>query len=131
METATIEIILTMIRFAYDILKDVRAQGQSNLQGQRSAALNALYQAATETAEYIECLQKEGVQKPDTEARLSQLWRNAANKLYQFNHEFADRLFLKADYWQKPTEWSEGDIKKARIGLSDIRREIMVMMQNE
>ena len=130
MEPATIGVIVTAIKAAYDILKDVRTRRRAEPESSQRA-LNALYAAATETAEYLDYLKDCDKQKRRRERQLSKLWRNAARTLEPFNEELASRLFLKADSWLNPDKWSDKDVKNARIKLSDIQREIRKMIPKD
>ena len=97
-------------------------------------ALEALYTALNETRIYIGLLdrskfgldQGEDLTAPrrsiETEARLSQLWTHASLKLRQVDRDLAERCFDKGDYWAHPDEWTEDDVKRARIQIDSVFR---------
>ena len=130
MEPATIGVVVTVIKAAWDILKDVRARKQAEPESSQRV-LNSLDNAATETSEYLDYLRDGGKQKRSRERALSKLWRDAATDLHPFNDELASRLYLKAVSWLNPERWSSTDVNNARIKLSDIQKEIRKMSRKD
>lgn len=120
---ATIAVIISLAKFGYDVIKDLRSRGEKVSQDQLAARVSLL-KAARETKEYLEYLEGGGKQRKDREKELSELWQEAGSKIYPVNSDLADRLFVKAEYWMNPEEWSKKDIEKARIGFKSIQTEL-------
>jgi ATP-dependent protease HslVU (ClpYQ) peptidase subunit len=98
-------------------------------------ALGALYTALNETRIYIGSLERHRLaanrgivqagsgRNLETEAKLSRLWTAASVKLRRFNHDLAVRSMMKGDYWANPEEWTDRDIRRARIQIDSVFRE--------
>lgn len=97
------------------------------------AALAAFYVALSETRIYIGSLDKriavasdDAHSKPrdrEAEANLSRLWTQASIRLRNFNPELAGRCLMKGDYWANPAQWSQSDVREARIQISKVFEE--------
>lgn len=44
-------------------------------------------------------------------------------KLWRYDHDLAERCMLKSDYWANPDQWSDRDIRRARIEISRVFKE--------
>jgi hypothetical protein len=82
-------------------------------------AREKVYLALSETKFYLADFKK-GARSRDTEKNLSMLWREASVSLRKIDHDLADRCFVKMDYWAAPSEWTDADIKKAKIGFETV-----------
>jgi hypothetical protein len=120
---ATIALIISLAKFGYDVVKDLRSRAGNASQKQLDARISLL-RAARETKEYLEYLEDGGEQRREREKELSELWQEAGGRIYQINDELGDRLMIKAEYWMNPKEWPKQKIEEARIGFKSIQTEL-------
>ena len=85
-------------------------------------ALNTLLYALNETMIYLGRINAQ----PDyayreTEEQIARLWRNAAIKVRPYNQELATRCNAKGLYWGNPLYFTEEEIKKMNISITDIQ----------
>ncbi|MGK7913667.1 MAG: hypothetical protein AB4050_19605 [Synechococcus sp.] len=84
-----------------------------------NAAVVAISTAVLETRKYLASLNA-NERDIDEQSELSNLWNDAHIKIRTIDSEFADRCFLKAEYWTDPTSYTENDIAKYNIALDDM-----------
>ena len=83
-------------------------------------ALYALYTALNETNEYVEQLNLGKKRNRKTEYAIAKLWHNASIPLRTIDRDLAERCFIKGGYWLEPDTWSDLQIGKKRIKLSQV-----------
>lgn len=95
---------------------------------QLTEALDALRKAAYSTKGYY-AAQKvgKGIDK-DTEHQLAIMWIDCANKVRNYSEDLYERFKLKRNYWLSPEDWTDEQVKAARIGLDDIHREAEILL---
>jgi len=62
------------------------------------------------------------------EGKLAALWSHAAATSFRLNRDPAERLELKAEYWNDPDAWSPEQIVAAQISLqriTDLTRQLL------
>ena len=82
-------------------------------------AIEAINRAANRTSIYIS-KNKKGTYKSNLE--LSDLWLETATKVRDLDVSLYNQLLYKAEYRSNPASWSDNDVKKAKIGLLEIKR---------
>lgn len=60
---------------------------------------------------------------PQQEQKLSRHWLAAATAVRAIDPELSGRCQMKAEYWADPTTWSQEDLKRARILISQVKHE--------
>jgi hypothetical protein len=112
------------------MIKDVlnrlkRALGEiatdSNIE-QRDSALRAVSNALDETYLYYRDLKKGMVRNLDRESLLAKYWSAAAIPISNFDTELAVICDIKSEYWTKPDNYSDDEIKSLNIELDSVRQ---------
>lgn len=109
-----------------DVLKRLkRTLGEiatdSNIE-QRNSALRAISNALDETYLYYRDLKKGMVRNLDRESLLVKYWSAAAIPIGNFDSQLAEICDLKSEYWTKPDNYSDEEIKSLNIELDSVRQ---------
>jgi hypothetical protein len=91
-------------------------------------ALDRLNEALGKTRSYVARLEEGLPEDRSLEAELAVLWYNASGPCSFFDSDFAERCQMKGSYWNKPSIWSQQDIKNSGIGLDDVGEHIRQMI---
>lgn len=86
--------------------------------GQR--AVEAILRAVNETKLYVSALARGEERRRNLEGDLSRYWTSAASALHGIDDDLARRCQLKGAYWTDPDAWSDQQLKKARILLTQV-----------
>jgi hypothetical protein len=93
-------------------------QAKRNRNDEYDFALASLLAAICETKLYVSGLNKED--SKETEAIIARLWHKAAVAMRRFDSSLAEKCYLKGDYWTEPASWTNNDVKRNRITLSEM-----------
>lgn len=109
-----------------DVLKRLkRTLGEiatdSNIE-QRNSALRAISNTLDETYLYYRDLKKGMVRSLDRESLLVKYWSAAAIPISNFDSQLAEICDLKSEYWTKPDNYSDEEIKSLNIELDSVRQ---------
>ncbi|MCL4550123.1 MAG: hypothetical protein M1480_03135 [Bacteroidetes bacterium] len=80
-------------------------------------AVEAIRRAANQTKFYYANL-RGTVEEPNMQ--LSEAWMNAATAVRDIDNNLYERLFLKADFWANPSEWTAEQSAQNNIYLDSI-----------
>lgn len=86
--------------------------------------MKSLFEAVTKTKLYIQ-KRKRSLAK---EEELVHLWAEAAIHIRHFDKDLAERCAMKSEYWINPKNFSETDIKRFRIGIEQVCKEVKELM---
>ena len=125
----TSAVLLALVKFGYDAIKDIRQSSKERREAGYKA-LQSLATAARKTEDYLKERRSGSPENRDTEGELASRWRAVAADFGRFNDDIAERFFIKAGYWDDPQQWTNEDVKKARIGLSQIRAEAEQLLRD-
>jgi len=84
------------------------------------AAVRAVLLAVVETKTYIADTRGGLPSIRDRERGLVQLWTEAAVAVRRTDPDLADRLQMKAESWADPSQWTDAEIQRARIGIDSV-----------
>lgn len=87
-------------------------------------ALERLHKAVHETNKYIKEHKDEGSRDGDREMELSNLWGLAAIGARKISKDLSERCYIKRGYWKAPDNWTYDKVKKHRIELDRIEKEL-------
>jgi len=94
------------------------------------AAIKSVLDAVNQTKSYIARLDRGYGEDSDKEEQLVALWTTAAVHIRRTDAELANRLQMKAEYWTNPRQWSDDDVRKNRIRISEIAKEARRLLRN-
>ena len=83
-------------------------------------ALRALLTAVNATKRYLGSRAQGRPVSSRREARLVELWTEAAVRVRRLDRDLAHRLQLTAEYWAQPARWTARDLRTARIRIEEI-----------
>jgi len=101
---------------------------KNRLDEQHKTALDKLYIALNETKFYLADFYK-GKRDRDQEKAISSFWREASLSLRNVDVELADKCFLKMDYWSDPDDWTQKEIRKAKIDIDQVLDETRFLIK--
>jgi len=110
-------------------LIEKRIEAKTRKKQQYGEALDALCTALNQTLIYLG--DNSSGKKRHQQVHLVDAWHKAAIKLQPIKPRLAWCCHIKADYWANPKKWSEEDLKKARIKLPQIEKEIGKLFRTE
>ena len=100
---------------------------KSRRTAEQERALVALSEAYHSTHAYYAYLDKHK-RSVMREMEIASNWHKAGVLLRKYDANLSSRLDLKSRYWREGATWSAEAIKDAKIGLSDIWREVNVRL---
>lgn len=81
-------------------------------------ALRAVILAARHTQVYLRCLQQQGSQDHDTEARLAGMWTELGFRLQDLGlTRLSKRCDINGRYWADPAQFDDAFMQQADVGL--------------
>ena len=95
----------------------------------KDRALRAVSYALDETYLYYRDMKNGHLKDRDREAQLVKLWSAAAIPLRHFDLYLANICDRKSEYWIAPESYTNEDIEKLGIKLSDVRRAYRKLMK--
>ena len=100
----------------------IASEWSSKNERKEEEALNALLHALNETMIYLGRINAQpGSAYRETEEQIARLWKNAAIKVRPYNKELATRCNAKGLYWGNPSYFTDEEIKKMKISITDIQ----------
>jgi len=114
-----LEALINLLPALGSLLKDgTRRRKLQDDRGQR--AVEGILRAVNETKLYIAALSRGKSRDNAREEELSRRWTEAASALHRIDDDLAQRCRLKGEYWADPDQWSESQLKEARILLTEV-----------
>jgi hypothetical protein len=95
----------------------------------KDEALRSISFALDETYLYYRDIEHGNLPNRDKEAMLVRYWSAAAIGLRHFDANLAEICDKKSEYWIKPDNYSQNDIKELGIGLNNVRQVYRKMLK--
>ena len=125
MPVNTLPIIATLAATAF---LTIRENNRATAQEKQAAEL-ALSNAYNKTEGYYATLKGGADKSQEKEYQVASAWDEVAILLRKFDENLAHRLKLKSRFWREGAAWSDEQIRLAKIGLDDVRREGTVVLR--
>ena len=105
----------------YGALRQAGNEGSSEDDRYRRA-VSAYDVALRRTVEYIEDTETRGARYSKAkESELAKLWSEASIAISDFDHDLANRCFIKGQGWLKPSVWNDKRYQRYKISIDDMR----------
>lgn len=114
-----LEALVGLLPALGNLLKD-KSQRRRLQDDRGQRAVESILRAVNETKLYIAALSRSKSRDTDREEELSRLWTETAAALHGIDDDLGRRCRLKGEYWANPEQWSEQQVRDARILLTEV-----------
>jgi hypothetical protein len=95
-----------------------------------TAAIRTVWRAVDITRMFLTGNRRGNYSVTPSNAQLVDLWSEAALAIAVVDEELAERLRMKAEYWSDPSDWTEAEIERARIGIDLVATEARRLLRS-